>query len=58
MVKVHGSLMCPPSLYCILFFSVIIVYKGIKARFFSYNSTKILTAILIEYSVLMMTLKD
>jgi hypothetical protein len=44
--------------YSILFCSVIVVYKGIKTRSFSYDSTKLLTAVLIEYSVLMMTLKD
>jgi hypothetical protein len=45
-------------LYSFLFYSVIVVYKGIKTRFFSYDSTKLLTAILIDYSVLMMALKD
>jgi hypothetical protein len=58
MVEVHGSLMCPPFMYCIVFYSVIVVYKGIKMRSFSYDSTKFLTAIFIEYSVLMMTLED
>jgi len=63
MVKEHGSLICPPSLYSILFYSilfysVIVVYKRIKMKSFSYDSSKFLTAILFEYSVLMMTLKD
>ena len=50
--------MCLPFLYYILFSSVIVVYKGIKTRYFSYDATKFLTAILNEYSVLVMTLKD
>ena len=41
----------------LVFYSVIVVYKGIKTRSFSCDSTKLLTAILFEYSVLMMTLK-
>lgn len=44
--------------YSVLFYSVIVLYKGIKMRSFSYDSSKFLTAILFEYSVLMMTLKD
>ena len=41
MVDVHGLLMCPPSLYCILFYTVIVAYKGVKTRSFLFSAEEV-----------------